>query len=144
MARRAALVAPAPGKERFAQLIDESCGRLGLITAGQVDRRALAVRCGLSETTLVKAISGTGRPSTKTLLALERVTGVPVELWLESLRLLRPGLRADSLTPSERRLLEFARRRGDRWIDRTLAWLEAGEESRDSGREGFPRPGSTA
>lgn len=135
---RARLVRPAENKVGFAALIDEQCGRLGLRTAdGLPDRRALSAACGLQVTTLNLAIMRPGRPSTKTLVALEQVTGVPVDRWLEALGLMTPGVRVETLSPAERRLLAFARRRGDAWINRTVDWLAADDaylDDRDSDR----------
>ncbi len=127
MVRFARPVPPAGGKEAFASLIDEEARRLGFVDAnGNPDRRALALECGLAATTLVRAIGTTKSVSLSTLLALEKVTGVGVDEWRESLGLLiRPAVRVDTLSAAERRLLEFARVRGNTWINRTVDWLEA-------------------
>jgi hypothetical protein len=71
---------------------------------------------------------GPGRLSTRTLVALEIKTGIPVNAWLQSLGLLVPtSVNIEDLTPAERRLLNFARQRGEEWINRTVDWLEATE-----------------
>ena len=129
MAKHATLVEPAPNKVGFAVLIDDACRRLRLLDElGQPDRRALAELCELSPPTLNVAIKRPGRLSTKTLVALELKTGVPVNAWLQSLGLLVPtSVNIEDLTPAERRLLNFARQRGEEWINRTVDWLEATE-----------------
>lgn len=127
MARRARAATPAPGKEQFAALVLAQCAALGLRdAAGLPDRYALSARCGLAPTTLHLAIARPTAVSMKTLLALEAATGVPLARWLEALgRATSAQPWADDLSPAERRLLAFARRRGDAWIMRTVDWLES-------------------
>jgi hypothetical protein len=119
-------------------LVEEQCRRLGLVDAsGEADLREMSRRAGLANTTVRLSIVQATRPSTKLLLGLEQLTGVAIDVWLESLGLLvRSDLDMESLSPNERRLLAFARQKGEAWIARTLEWFE----SLDSGRVADPRP----
>jgi len=137
-----------PEREEAYDLMREACRRLGydMDKPDRVIFRRLARDADVADVTFINLLERSGRPATRTLEALAKVTGVPIDTWLAAIGVTSSLKTAKQpLTPARRRLLRLVNGHNDIWINRFVDWLEGNpllrENEDDTTHGSGPMPG---